>query len=75
MWSVDLAHKRICFHFDEVAIPVVDEMGIADTLPTRDIEIAEPSDEWLPDVRGLYENMLFSERLTLDGLVSVWHPE
>ncbi len=54
---------------------LMDEKGIADTLPTRDIEIGEPSDEWLPDVRGLYENMLFSERLTLDGLVSVWHPE
>ena len=51
------------------------EKGIADTLPIRDIEIGEPSDKWLPDVRGLYKNMLFSERLTLDGLVSVWHPE
>jgi protease-4 len=43
-------------------------------LPTHDMEIERPSDGWLPSLSSLTGNVLFSERLMLDGLISVWHP-
>ena len=49
-------------------------MDISADLPTRDVEFGEPDDSWFPDISSVTENLLFSERLTLDGLVSVWHP-
>ena len=51
------------------------EKGIPESLPTREVEIEHPAEEWLADARGFSKNMLFSERLTLDGLISVWHPD
>jgi protease-4 len=52
-----------------------DEMGVAAGLPIEDVIIGDEADAWLPGLRSLSENMLLSERLTLDGLVAVWHPD
>lgn len=53
--------------------------GIALELPLHDIP-SEPPTGWLDGVgggalAGLIGKSLFSERLKLDGLVSLWHPE
>ncbi|MFP6745832.1 MAG: S49 family peptidase, partial [Alphaproteobacteria bacterium] len=51
------------------------EMDVAADLPAEDVTIGDNAEAWLPELRGLSEKMLLSERLTLDGLVAVWHPE
>lgn len=53
---------------------LTEEREIPESLPTRDLEIDRPSGGWLPSFSSLTRNILFSERLMLDGLVSVWHP-
>ncbi len=50
------------------------ERGISRGLPVIDLTIRDPSEEWLANARVLSQNMLLPERLTLDGLVSLWHP-
>ncbi len=50
------------------------ERGISRGLPLIDVTIHDPSEEWLANARVLSQNMLLPERLTLDGLVSLWHP-
>jgi protease-4 len=56
------------------------ERGVDDKLPVEDVELAS-SETRLPLLNRLLDawvaggKMLLSERLTLDGLVSVWHPE
>lgn len=44
-------------------------------LPTRTVDTRDPRDEALGLLGRIAGKALFSERLTLDGLVSVWHPE
>ncbi len=53
---------------------LAEEREIPESLPTRDLEIDRPDAGWLPSVASLTGNILFSERLMLDGLISVWHP-
>jgi protease-4 len=53
---------------------LTEEKEIPENLPTRDLEIDRPSGGWLPSIASLTGNILFSERLMLDGLISVWHP-
>lgn len=48
--------------------------GIPEDLPVREVEAERPGEKWLPNLESLAGKMLFSERLILDGLVSVWHP-
>jgi protease IV len=48
--------------------------GIAQSLPVRDIEVRGPGKELRDMIGGLLGKALFAERLTLDGVVSVWHP-
>ncbi len=48
---------------------------IAADLPVRDVKIRERLSEWFDFVETLGRKTVFSERLTLDGLISVWHPE
>jgi protease IV len=48
--------------------------GIPQSLPARDVELRGPAEEIQDLVGGLVGKALFSERLTLDGVVSVWHP-
>ncbi len=53
---------------------LAEEREIPESLPTRDLEIDRPDAGWLPSIASLTGNILFSERLMLDGLLSVWHP-
>lgn len=48
--------------------------GIARSLPVRDVELRGPGEELRDMVGGFVGNALLTERLTLDGVVSVWHP-
>jgi protease-4 len=48
--------------------------GIDQSLPVRDVQPRGPGEEFRDMVGGFFGKALFSERLTLDGLVSVWHP-
>jgi protease-4 len=49
--------------------------AIAADLPVRDVSIDYDSDIWRDLVQKALGKALFSERLRLDGLISVWHPE
>jgi protease-4 len=48
--------------------------GIDESLPVRDVQPRGTSEELRDMIGGFVGKALFSERLTLDGLVSVWHP-
>jgi protease-4 len=41
----------------------------------RNVVIERPGQAWQNFINGLVGKTLFSERLTLDGLISLWHPE
>ncbi len=43
-------------------------------LRVRDVKPAGKIDQWFDFLDALDRKTMFSERLTLDGLVSVWHP-
>ncbi len=51
------------------------EKGIAEGLPIRDVGGGGGLAKLLDRAAALGERTIFSERLTLDGLVSVWHAE
>ncbi len=40
----------------------------------KDIEIEHEGALWRDLIGGLVGKVLFSERLRLDGLISLWHP-
>lgn len=44
-------------------------------LPIRDVRVRRQVEDWLEYASSLIRKTTFSERLTLDGLVSVWHPQ
>ncbi|MBT4934521.1 MAG: signal peptide peptidase SppA [Rhodospirillaceae bacterium] len=44
-------------------------------LAIRNVVIERPGQAWQNFINGLVGKTLFSERLTLDGLISLWHPE
>lgn len=46
-------------------------MGLA----VRNVVIERPGQDWKNFINGMVGKTLFSERLTLDGLISLWHPE
>ena len=48
--------------------------GVAADLPVRDVDDRHKFGDMLRRAVALGEKTIFSERLTLDGLVSVWHP-
>jgi protease-4 len=48
--------------------------GVPRSLPARDVELHGPGQEIQDLLGALIGKTLFSERLTLDGVVSVWHP-
>ena len=50
------------------------ERDISRRLPVIDLTIHDPSEGWLANARVFSQNMLLPERLTLDGLISLWHP-
>lgn len=49
--------------------------GINTKLPVRDLGTDEKSRLWRDIVGSWAGKTLFSERLTLDGLISLWHPD
>jgi protease-4 len=50
------------------------ERAISPDLPVRDIGQEDEISRWLENVSSLARKVVFSERLSLDGLISVWHP-
>ena len=48
--------------------------GVDPALPVRDIAIGDANRFWRELMSTLAGKTFFSERLTLDGLVSLWHP-
>jgi len=50
------------------------ERKIDRKLPVRDVRIHRDVEAWFDRLTGLARKTVLSERLTLDGLVSVWHP-
>ncbi len=44
-------------------------------LPLRDVEIEREDEIWREFLEGPVGKVLFSERLRLDGLISLWHPD
>lgn len=51
------------------------ERGIHENLPIRDVKPDFSFSPWRAAISILTEKTVFSETLTLDGLVSLWHPE
>lgn len=49
--------------------------GIDTRLPVRDLKPDEERRLWRDLIGSLAGKTLFSERLTLDGLISLWHPD
>lgn len=65
---------------DEALAWLKQERGVDDKLPVKDVEFERPASPLASFTRffGAWVaggKMLLSERLTLDGLVSVWHPQ
>jgi protease-4 len=50
------------------------ERAISPDLPVRDVGRDDELARWLENVSSLARKVVFSERLSLDGLISVWHP-
>ncbi|MFQ5619675.1 MAG: signal peptide peptidase SppA [Rhodospirillales bacterium] len=48
--------------------------AIATSLPVKDVEIEHEGALWRDLIGGLAGKVLFSERLRLDGPISLWHP-
>lgn len=49
--------------------------GVAAKLPVRSVEIARDDGLWRRLLDSSIGKAVFSERLRLDGLISVWHPD
>jgi protease-4 len=84
-----LADGRVYTGRQAVALKLVDEIGgeeearawlesargVPASLPVRDVRIERDSSGMLGLAGEWIGKALFSERLTLDGLVALWHPE
>jgi len=53
---------------------LIEERNVDPGLGVRDVKPARKVDQWFDFLDALDRKTMFSERLTLDGLVSVWHP-
>ncbi|MEX2644303.1 MAG: signal peptide peptidase SppA, partial [Acetobacterales bacterium] len=51
------------------------EHDIDDSLPLRDVDPRDPTAALLERLASSAVKALLSERLSLDGMISVWHPE
>ena len=47
---------------------------IAKSLPVMDVEITHEDQPWRDLLDSMVQKVLFSERLSLDGVFSLWHP-
>jgi len=54
---------------------LTEKKGLAKDLPVRKLKIKRDVETWLENMSSLARKTVLSERLTLDGLVSVWHPQ
>ncbi len=54
---------------------LAEERGIDANLQARDVETDEDGPVWRRMLEGTIGKTLLSERLNLDGLVSLWHPD
>ncbi len=84
----DLADGRVFTGRQAVANGLIDEIGsesaardwltaahdVPQSLPVIDVIVDYPDDEWFANARVFSQKMLLPERLTLDGLISLWHP-
>ncbi len=60
---------------DEARSWLESSRGIAASLPARDVELGGAEQQLIDLLGSRVKKALFSERLSLDGLISVWHPE
>lgn len=51
------------------------ERAVPQGLAIRDVRFAREVDDLIERIDGLARKTILSERLTLDGLISVWHPD
>tara|TARA_Y100000294_G_scaffold127424_1_gene118973 strand:+ start:191 stop:961 length:771 start_codon:yes stop_codon:yes gene_type:complete len=84
-----LAQGRVYSGRQALKLGLIDELGgeiearawlrkahkLSTSLPVRPVELSDEGLGLFRLITGLAEKMSLSERLTLDGLVSVWHPE
>ncbi|MDX1484828.1 MAG: signal peptide peptidase SppA [Alphaproteobacteria bacterium] len=54
---------------------LAESRGVPADLPVRDVRINRGTRNLFGLVEEMFGKTLFSERLTLDGLISLWHPE
>lgn len=54
---------------------LTENRDISPEIPAKDAKPDYPKDRWYQQIVGLAGKALFSERLKLDGLLSVWHPD
>lgn len=47
---------------------------IADSLPVKDVKVKREDEPWRALFDSIMGKVLFSERLRLDGVISLWHP-
>ncbi len=83
-----LADGRVFTGRQAVANGLIDEIGnesaardwltaahdVPQSLPVIDVIVDYAVEEWLASARVFSQKMLLPERLTLDGLISLWHP-
>ncbi len=48
---------------------------IADSLPIKDVKVEREDEPWRNLLDSIVGKVLFSERLSLDGVISLWHPD
>jgi protease IV len=58
----------------EALLWLAEKKGIDPDLPVRKLRVDREADGLLGEIATMARKTVFSERLTLDGLVSVWHP-
>jgi protease-4 len=60
---------------DEAVAWLEEARDIAPNLPVRNVRPARGVEDLFDQIDGIARKTVLSERLTLDGLVSVWHPD
>lgn len=48
---------------------------IADSLPVEEVKIEHDDEPWRDLFDSMIGNVMFSERLSLDGVIALWHPD
>ena len=59
---------------EEARVWLSDVRKIGLTVPVRDVRTSKEKKIWRFLLEGIFGKTLFSERLTLDGPISLWHP-